>query len=66
MRIDKRKLEIVMARVGITTGELTRRSGVPSATVTRIINGVRDGRPATIGKIAKTLGVDPTEIITDN
>lgn len=66
MRIDKRKLDLELARRSMTVGELRKRSGVPPATITRIINGTREGRPATIGRIAAALDIDPKELLVDS
>ena len=37
-------------------------AGIPKVTLSRIMNG-GEARPETIGKIARALGVDVTEII---
>lgn len=66
MRIDKRKLDLELARRSMTVGELRKRSGVPPATITRIINGTRKGRPVTIGRIAAALDIDPKELLVDS
>lgn len=66
MKADRGKLELAMARACMNTAELTRASEMPRPTVNNAIVG-RDVRPATLGKIARALGVDVTEIIdTEN
>lgn len=44
--------------------DLRATSGMPRTTVNNVIAG-RSVRPATIGRIAKALGVDVTEILED-
>ena len=62
MKADKKKLEIAMANYCMNTSDLQTVSGLPRPTVNNVITG-RNVRPATIGKIAKALNVDVTEII---
>lgn len=54
MKANRRKLELAMAKA----------AGMPRPTVNSVIGG-RSSRPGTIGRIAKALGVDVTEIIDD-
>lgn len=61
MRIDNKRLNLELARNCKTLSAL-RGEGVSPGTLTRIRNGV-DVKPATVGKIAKALGVDPAELI---
>lgn len=61
MRIDRKKLELAKARACMGTKDLIA-TGIPKGTLCRIVSG-EDARPETIGKIAKALGVDVTEII---
>lgn len=66
MKISKSKVRLAMARACISTAELTEAAGMPRPTVCKALSGV-SVRPETIGKIAKALGVDVTEILeTDN
>lgn len=61
MRLNRNKFEIAKARACMGTKDLVA-AGVPKGTLCRIVSG-EDARPETIGKIAKALGVDVTEII---
>lgn len=61
MKINIMKLNIELARNCVTISEL-RNHGVAPQTLTRIRKG-ENVNPATLGKIAKALGVDPTEIM---
>ncbi|MDO4942662.1 MAG: helix-turn-helix transcriptional regulator [Lachnospiraceae bacterium] len=64
MKADRRKLELAMARACLSTAELTEKASIPRSTVNGIISG-KSAKPGTIGKIAKALEVDVTEIIED-
>ena len=64
MKLDKRKIEIAMARAQLSREDLSEKSNLPFTTIRNAIQ--RTGcRPITAGKIAKALGVDVTEIIED-
>lgn len=62
MRIDKAKLEIEMARACMNAVDLSEAANMPRTTVNNVVAG-REARPATIGKIAKALGIDVMDII---
>lgn len=62
MKINKKKMELAMARACMNVSNISDKSGVSRKTVA----GAKDGRkidPAKCGRIAKALGVDPEEII---
>lgn len=63
MKISKNNLEIAMAKSCITLKALSLKSGIRQETIARIKKGVQDATPATVGKIAKALGVDVEELI---
>lgn len=62
MKISKQKIDIAMARKCITTSELAEKAQVPKPTVNAIVGG-RNAKPITVGKVARALNVDVTEII---
>ena len=62
MKANRKKLELAMARACICTNDLAREAKIPLPTLNNVITG-RGIRPATIGKVAKALGVDVAEII---
>ena len=64
MKVDKRKLDIAMARARLNRGDLAKKAGVPVPTLCTVMQR-KNCRPATIGKVAAALGVDVTEIIED-
>ena len=62
MKADRKKLELAMARVCMNTADLVKMSAMPRPTVNSVIMG-RSVRPATIGRIARALDVDVTDIM---
>lgn len=62
MRADGRKIEILMARAGTTTKALAMEAEVSAGTIRSVKSG-NSARFVTIGRIARTLGVDVTDII---
>lgn len=63
MKIDMNKLEIAKARACMTTKDILKQ-GIASGTYNNVSVG-KSVSPLTVGKIAKALGVDVTEIIED-
>ena len=65
MKISRIKFDLARARACMGQGDF-EKAGIPRGTLNRAMNE-RSVMPETIGKIAKALGVDVTEIIdTDN
>lgn len=62
MRIDKQKLNVILAEKGLTIGEAAKKSGLSRGRYTLIINS-ESVRPKTAGKIAQGLGVHIEDII---
>lgn len=63
MKLDRKKYELARARACKGQKELVA-AGIPKGTLCRLIGG-GNAKPETVGRIAKTLGVDVTEIIID-
>ncbi len=62
MKANREKLNLAMARACMNTQDLAKAAEMPPQTVNGVIRG-RSIRPATIGRIAKALGVDVAEIM---
>ena len=62
MKVNRQKLELAMARACLDSAELATVAQMPRPSLNNAISG-KSIRPATLGKIAKALGVDPAEII---
>lgn len=52
-----------MGRQGVDGKTLAGKAQISQMTVSRIINGLTEPKPATLGKIASGLGVDVKELL---
>lgn len=62
LTIDDHKFAIVLANSGLTIGETAERAGMSRQRFHAILNSKKATAQA-VGKVAKALGVDVTEII---
>ena len=62
LTIDDRKFAIALANSGLTIGEAAKRAGMSRPRFHTIINSKKATAQA-VGRVAKALGVDVTEII---
>lgn len=62
MKVNRKELNLAMARACMNSADLTEKAQLPRPTINNAITG-RNIRPATLGKIARALNVDPAEII---
>jgi transcriptional regulator with XRE-family HTH domain len=60
--MEIRLREIREARF-VTQAELSERTGITEATISRIEHGLQSPRISTIRKLAKALGVEPAELV---
>lgn len=65
MKLNRLNLMLAMARLCINDKELCEKSGVAVPTLTQIKSGKRNPKPATIGKIARALGVDVKDLLEE-
>lgn len=65
MKADRGRLTLAMARACQNPQDLAKAAGLPPQTVNGVIRG-RNVRPATLGKVARALGVDPAELLADD
>ncbi len=63
MKLNRSKFELARARACKGTKEL-EADGISHGTLCTLMAG-KNARPETIGRVAKALGVDVTEIIDD-
>lgn len=61
MKLDREKFDIARARACMGQADFVA-AGIPKGTLCSAMNG-KGCKPETIGKIAKALGVDVTEIL---
>lgn len=64
MKAIHTKLKLAMARACMNSADLAAAAQLPRPTVNNVIAG-RSVRPATLGKIAKALNVDPADLIAE-
>lgn len=64
MRADRRKLELAMARACMDSADLPVKAQIPRGTVLNVIVG-KSVRPATLGRVARALGCDVTDILLE-
>lgn len=63
MRLDKKKVFVIMANRRKNVSQLQRETGLSPSSVRYAVNGISNTRPETAKKLAAALGVDLTEII---
>lgn len=64
MKVDRRKLELAMARACMNSADLPAAACLPRPTFQNAVVG-KNVRPATLGRIAKALNVDPAELLEE-
>lgn len=62
MKANRDRLELYMAKACLTTAQLAEAAQMPRPTLNNAITG-RNVLPATLGRIARALGVDVETII---
>ena len=63
IEVDAEALRAGRERAGFSVADVSRRTGIAPATLDRIENGPgRQVRPATLRRLAKTLGVEPEHL----
>ena len=62
MKANRERLELAMAEACMSVAALQRASGLPRPTLNNVIGG-RNVRPATLGKVARALGVEPVMLL---
>lgn len=65
LTIDDHKFAVALANTGLTIGQAAERAGISRQRFCMIVNSKRATAQA-VGKIARALGVDVTEIIETN
>lgn len=62
MRADKAKVALAMARACVSRMDIAVAAKMPENTVKSVLQG-QSVRPATLGRVARVLGVDPAELL---
>jgi transcriptional regulator with XRE-family HTH domain len=63
VRVDGAKLRELRRRRMLSLRELGERSGVAFDNINKLENERRDAQPRTVRKLARALGVEPTELM---
>lgn len=63
MKLNRKKYDLACARACMTAADVLKKSGVPRGTLNTALS--RSTSPATLGKIARALGVDVLDILDD-
>ncbi len=64
MRIDKRKIFLIMARKNWLQKDLAEKAGMSRGNLSLVING-KNCHPKTVFKLSEALNVKPEEILED-
>ena len=64
MKVDRKKLELAMARACMNRADLIIAAKIPENTVKNVLYG-KNVRPGTLGRVARVLGVDPAELLAE-
>lgn len=65
LKIDRRKLDLIMAKQCVNLSDVTKKAGVSSALITKVVSGKYTLTTKTLGKISKALNVEPQDLIQD-
>lgn len=62
MKLNKKRMQLLMARLLLNQTLLAKNAGITRQTLSAIMHG-KDCKPETAGRIAQALGVDVTELL---
>lgn len=65
MVANKEKMELAMARACMNSKDIAKKANMPEPTVKNVLTG-RNVKPRTLGKVARALGCDATDILEAN
>ena len=65
LKLDRRKLDLILAEKCYNLVDLTKKAGVSSALITKVVSGNYTLTTKTLGKIAKALDVKPQDLIQE-
>ncbi len=63
MRLDRKKIQLLMASLGINQKTLALKAEISRQTISAVMNG-RSCRPEVLGRIAKALNTKPEDILS--
>lgn len=65
LKIDRRKLELAMAKKCYTITDLVKKSKVCYSSIVKLAGDRMQLTPRTLGKLAKALSTDPQNLVQD-
>lgn len=65
LQLDRRKLDLILAERCYNLTDVTKKAGLSSALVTKVVSGKYTLTTKTLGKMAKALDVKPADLIKD-
>lgn len=65
MKLNRKALEIAMAKAELSVADTAEASGVGLSSISKAINGKTALRRKSIGKLAKALGVEVEDLIEE-
>ena len=65
LQLDRRKLDLILAKRCMNLSDVTKKAGLSSALVTKVVSGRYTLTTKTLGKMAIALEVEPKELIKD-
>lgn len=65
LKLDRRKLDLILAEKCYSLVDLTKKAGVSSALITKVVSENYTLTTKTLGKIAKALEVKPQDLIQE-
>lgn len=63
LKLDVKKIYLVMAERGITAAEIAKNGGVSQQAVSNVLNGNRVGKVKVVPAFCKTLGFKAEDIV---
>lgn len=65
MNINNKNFKLALAKKCLSLKELSELSEINTVTLSRVINGIQDPHPKTLGKIAKALDVNVEYLVSN-
>lgn len=65
MKLNRKAVDLAQARACLSRKELCEKAGVSTATLAHLKAGRREPSPKTIGRLARALECDVTELLED-
>jgi transcriptional regulator with XRE-family HTH domain len=64
MKVSRKKIQLIMANLKLNQKGLAKLTGIPASTISYILR-IESTTPATLGKLAEALNVEPAELLRE-